>query len=145
MCAYAAPMLTPWRGDPLRLRQILANLLSNAVKFTETGHICIRAANRGHILLIEVEDTGIGISRRDLPRIFDQFEQVDSSSTRRASGTGLGLAICRQLCELMGGTIKAWSELDHGSRFEVRLPWEVERRESEDRPSNDSATVGAHL
>ncbi len=137
--------LPRWRGDPLRLRQIVTNLLGNAAKFTETGHISVRAANAADALLIEVEDTGIGISPRDLPRIFDQFEQVDSSSTRRASGTGLGLAICRQLCELMGGTIKAWSEPDHGSRFEVRLPWEVERRELEDSPSNDSTTVGAHL
>jgi signal transduction histidine kinase len=137
--------LPPWRGDPLRLRQILTNLLSNAAKFTKAGHISVRAANRGDLLLIEVEDTGIGILPGDLPRIFDQFEQVDSSRTRWASGTGLGLAICRQLCELMEGTIKAWSKPGHGSRFEVRLPWEGARRDSEDSPSNDSATVGAHL
>lgn len=137
------PNLPLWYGDPLRLRQIVTNLSSNAAKFTEAGHISMRAADEGN-LVIEVEDTGIGISPDDLPRVFNQFEQVDSSSTRRASGTGLGLAICRQLCELMGGTIEAWSEPGRGSRFEVRLPWDAGHRQRQEGSVSNVAALGAH-
>ncbi len=109
-------------GDPVRLRQIVTNLLSNAAKFTTDGCIAVRAFVQDGCMLIDVEDSGIGICGEDLPKVFDKFEQVDSSSTRRAGGTGLGLAICRKLCELMGGRITVKSELGVGSCFTVRLP-----------------------
>lgn len=113
-----------WKGDQVRLRQIVTNLLSNSAKFTEHGCIAVRVGTQDGHMIIEVEDSGIGISAEDLPRVFRQFEQVDSSNARRASGTGLGLAICRRLCELMGGRIAVESELGVGSCFTVRLPLE---------------------
>lgn len=111
-----------WTGDALRLRQIVLNLLSNAAKFTERGHVEVRASVTDGSLIIEVEDTGIGVPQQQLPRIFDDFYQVDSSGTRRAGGTGLGLAICKKLCQLMGGEIAATSTLGIGSLFTIRLP-----------------------
>ncbi len=113
-----------WVGDAVRLRQIIRNLLSNAAKFTEQGYIELRASLDGDCLLIEVEDTGIGIPPEHLPYIFDEFHQADSSSTRRAGGTGLGLAICRKLCRLMGGDVTVTSEPGRGSCFTVRMPIE---------------------
>ncbi|MCA9542630.1 MAG: hybrid sensor histidine kinase/response regulator, partial [Myxococcales bacterium] len=95
-------------GDPLRLRQVLLNLCSNAIKFTERGGITLRALpvtiDTPHVTVrFEVEDTGIGISEADRARIFEAFEQADTTSTRVYGGTGLGLSICRRLVELMGG------------------------------------------
>jgi len=111
-----------WTGDAIRLTQIVTNLLSNAAKFTESGHIELRVKTDAGSLVIEVEDTGIGIAPDHLSTIFDEFEQVDSSSTRRAGGTGLGLSICRKLCKLMGGQVTAASTLGIGSCFTVILP-----------------------
>ncbi|MCH7839539.1 MAG: response regulator [Planctomycetes bacterium] len=111
-----------WTGDTIRLRQIITNLLSNAAKFTESGQIELRVKADAGSLVIEVQDTGIGIAMEHLSAIFDEFEQVDSSSTRRAGGTGLGLSICRKLCKLMGGHISAASTLGVGSCFTVTLP-----------------------
>ncbi len=112
----------PWIGDAIRLRQIITNLLSNAAKFTESGHIELRAKTDAGSLVIEVEDTGIGIAEDHLSTVFGEFEQVDSSSTRRAGGTGLGLSICRKLCDLMDGQVIASSTLGAGSCFTVILP-----------------------
>jgi signal transduction histidine kinase len=111
-----------WEGDPVRLRQIVTNLLSNAAKFTEDGCIAVRVGTQDGCMRIEVEDSGIGISAEDLPKVFGKFEQVDSSSARRAGGTGLGLAICRNLCELMGCQITVKSVLGVGSCFTVTVP-----------------------
>ena len=114
-----------WRGDSVRIRQILYNLVSNALKFTAQGEVHVeidRAAEGG--LSIRVRDTGIGIASDKLPQLFSKFYQTDSSNTRRFGGTGLGLAICRQLCELMDGQISAESVEGQGSTFCVRLPIE---------------------
>ncbi|MCP5155562.1 MAG: response regulator [Ectothiorhodospiraceae bacterium] len=117
------------QGDPHRLRQVLSNLVSNAVKFTSSGtiEICVRELriDAGHAdLRFEVRDTGLGIAAPALARIFEAFEQADSSTTRRHGGTGLGLTISRELVGLMGGTLRVESELGHGTRFwfDLALP-----------------------
>jgi GAF domain-containing protein/DNA-binding response OmpR family regulator len=100
-------------GDVTRLRQVLLNLLANAVKFTERGEVVLtvsaRAAEGGVELTFAVRDTGIGLSREGMSRLFESFSQADSSTTRRYGGTGLGLAISKKLAELMGGTMGAES------------------------------------
>jgi CheY-like chemotaxis protein len=119
-------------GDPVRLKQILLNLLANAVKFTERGHVALRARTIGTeggraAVRVEIEDTGIGIEQAELPRLFEMFEQVDRSITRRFGGTGLGLAICRQLVGMMAGQIGVTSAPGVGSTFWLELPLELPR------------------
>ncbi len=107
-------------GDPTRLQQILFNLLGNAVKFTERGEITLTIASHAHDparLSFAVADTGIGIPAGKLEKIFDDFTQADSSTTRRFGGTGLGLGICRKLVQRMDGELKVRSELGKGSVF----------------------------
>jgi signal transduction histidine kinase len=118
---------SPWVvGDAGRIRQILTNLTSNAIKFTREGHVYIDIASVAGTetettILFNVTDTGIGISKEELPQLFQKFSQADSSSTREFGGTGLGLAICKQLVSLMGGKIGMESELGKGSSFWFRL------------------------
>ena len=114
------------RGDPLRIRQVLANLVGNAVKFTEHGQVLVRVDRRKlpdqRIAVdIEVEDTGIGMDTAAQAHIFEPFSQADGSTTRRFGGTGLGLAICRRLVTLMGGHISVASAPGAGSRFRISL------------------------
>ncbi|WP_162888686.1 7TM diverse intracellular signaling domain-containing protein [Dechloromonas sp. HYN0024] len=109
-------------GDATRLRQILLNLTSNAIKFTNHGTVTVSSSvveeNRQSALIrFEVQDTGIGISAEDQPRLFNAFEQADSSTTRKYGGTGLGLAICKRLVQLMGGNIGVDSQPGEGSTF----------------------------
>jgi CheY-like chemotaxis protein/HPt (histidine-containing phosphotransfer) domain-containing protein len=113
-------------GDEARLRQVLLNLLSNAVKFTDKGEIVVVASaepTRAGFYLLElaVRDTGIGIRRDRMDRLFTSFSQVDASTTRRFGGTGLGLAISKRLVELMGGAISVESEEGKGSTFHITL------------------------
>jgi PAS domain S-box-containing protein len=117
-------------GDPARLRQVIANLLGNAVKFTERGLVAIEASLQGDaagraVVRFEVRDTGVGITERGKQALFASFSQVDPSSTRRHGGTGLGLAICKQLVELMGGTIGVESVPGKGSTFWFTVPFET--------------------
>lgn len=111
------------KGDPDRLSQILNNLLGNAVKFTDIGQISVSIrrirGEEGIPLEFSVIDTGVGISEEKMDLLFKRFSQVDGSVTRRHNGTGLGLAICRQLAELMGGTIRAESRVGIGSTFRL--------------------------
>ncbi|MCS7166984.1 MAG: response regulator [Gemmatales bacterium] len=128
-------------GDPGRLRQVLLNLLSNAIKFTDQGEVVVtvRCQERQEdqvVLLFSVRDTGIGIPHEKQERIFQAFEQVDTSTTRRYGGTGLGLAIASRLVDLMGGRIWVESEPGQGSTFYFtarlgvsRTPDEAERRQ----------------
>jgi PAS domain S-box-containing protein len=113
-------------GDPTRLSQALGNLLSNAVKFTEEGEVVLLVSageRRGHSvrLTFSVRDTGIGIPRERMHRLFESFSQVDASTTRRYGGTGLGLAISKRIAELMGGTVRAESEEGRGSTFHFEV------------------------
>jgi PAS domain S-box-containing protein len=110
-------------GDPVRLRQILTNYVTNALKFTAQGQVRIdvNVAANGHVRLA-VTDTGPGIERDTLSRLFRPFTQADQSTTRRYGGTGLGLSICRELATLMGGEVGADSQLGAGSTFWAELP-----------------------
>ena len=113
-------------SDELKLRQILVNLLSNAAKFTEAGEIALSVRrltqSDGEWLEFAVRDTGIGIAEDQLARLFTDFTQVDSSTTRKYGGTGLGLAISRRFCQRLGGDITVASEVGRGSAFSVRIP-----------------------
>ena len=123
------PRLGSFIGDVTRIQQSLLNLGTNAVKFTETGRVAIRvfpveeSADRV-LIRFEVSDTGIGIAPDNLPRLFNDFEQADSSISRKYGGSGLGLAICKKLASLMGGDAGASSQLGQGSTFwfTVSLP-----------------------
>jgi len=114
-----------WRGDSDRLRQIIGNLLSNAVKFTPQGAVSARIdlSDAGSLKIV-VRDSGVGISPEKLPTLFEKFTQADNSATRRFGGTGLGLAICRELTQMMGGSINVESLEGAGSTFTVELPLE---------------------
>ncbi|MDQ4061164.1 MAG: PAS-domain containing protein [Pseudomonadota bacterium] len=109
-------------NDDEKLRQILTNLLSNAAKFTARGRIRVSARRSGETVEIAVSDTGIGIAEEARDLVFEEFRQVDSSSTRRHGGTGLGLSISRHLARLIGGDIRLDSAVGVGSTFTVNLP-----------------------
>ncbi|MGC2204206.1 MAG: response regulator [Stellaceae bacterium] len=129
-----------FRGDPTRLRQVLLNLLGNAIKFTDSGGVSVEVSSRPETVAgsrrvrFEIADTGVGMSEAIRAKLFEKFSQADSSITRRFGGSGLGLAICKQLVELMGGTIGVDSTLGRGSRFWFEVPLQpatnptVERR-----------------
>ncbi|TWU03546.1 PAS domain-containing hybrid sensor histidine kinase/response regulator [Neorhodopirellula pilleata] len=110
-------------SDPVRLRQVLVNLLGNAIKFTDDGNVrlVISYDEDRQRLTFDVIDTGIGIRRDDLNRIFEPFKQADNSATRSFGGTGLGLAICRRLAEALGGQVTARSKLGDGSQFTLSI------------------------
>ena len=111
-----------YRGDSTRIRQIIYNLVSNALKFTSQGEVRVTISRHGADLHMAVSDTGIGIPPDRLAQLFQKFEQADASTTRKFGGTGLGLSICRELANLMGGSISARSEPGAGAVFEVSLP-----------------------
>ncbi len=109
-------------GDPDRLRQVFTNLVGNAIKFTEEGEVAIEPALVAGRFLVRIRDTGIGMSDEEATRLFQPFQQVDGSVTRRFGGTGLGLAISQRIMELMGGDITVDSSKGLGSVFTVSLP-----------------------
>jgi signal transduction histidine kinase len=109
---------------------VLLNLVSNAIKFTEAGSVSIRAKVEDGAFLVSVTDTGVGIAPEHRERIFEEFQQVDTSSTRRKGGTGLGLAIARRIVELHGGRIWVESTPGHGSTFAFTLPLSLAQQEA---------------
>ena len=109
-------------ADSFRLRQILTNLLDNAQKFTKEGQITIGYSKKNKLIEFFVGDTGIGISKSDQEIIFDRFRQADNNYTRQFRGTGLGLHICKNLVELMGGSISVESEINQGTTFYIAFP-----------------------
>ena len=130
-----------WRSDPQRVTQIVANLVSNAIKFTDHGSVVVRgrvgtAPDGSHFLLVDVVDTGIGIASEDLDRLFQPFQQLDDSDTRRHGGTGLGLSIVRNLAQLLHGSVEVESEPGRGSAFHVRLPLEALAEIRETQPAS---------
>jgi len=115
-------------ADPIRVRQILGNLIINAIKFTDSGYIAIEideidSDNEAVMLQFSITDTGIGLTANDKIAIFDKFSQADNSTTRKYGGTGLGLSICKNLVEMMGGTIAVESEINKGSKFHFQIPF----------------------
>ena len=123
-------MPTSLFGDEGKIKQIMTNLLSNAIKYTMEGSVELSAhcdcVDDNHILLkIDVVDTGMGIRNEDMERLFDDFKRVNEQATRGIEGTGLGLSICKQLCELMGGSIAVDSIYRKGSTFSVTIPQRV--------------------
>lgn len=109
-------------GDALRLRQVLSNLLSNAIKFTESGSVEITIYSDGKSAYLRVADTGIGMNEEQRTKIFEAFQQADTSTTRKFGGTGLGLSITKQIIELMGGHIGVDSEPGKGTIFAIAFP-----------------------
>ena len=130
VCEIAPDVPVDLIGDPTRLRQVLLNLIGNAIKFTESGEVSLRVTLGGDqavptALRFTITDTGIGIAREKLGRVFERFTQADSSTTRRFGGSGLGLTISRRLVELMGGRIWVESDLGRGSVFAFAVPFEI--------------------
>lgn len=114
-----------WKGDALRVSQILINLIGNAVKFTDEGHVAVhvryKSVTQDGKLFIDVSDTGCGIHKKEQENVFKAFSQSDSSITRRFGGSGLGLSISKQLAQIMGGDIQVESIVGHGAQFEFSL------------------------
>jgi signal transduction histidine kinase len=125
------PDLPVGRGDERRLTQVLLNIVGNAIKFTDVGSVEIRIkAVNGHFN-IAVQDTGPGIPSEDQNRIFEEFQQVDNSSTRQKGGTGLGLSISRRLINVHGGNIELHSTLGVGSTFNIIVPVRVMQQQEQ--------------
>ena len=122
------PDLPPGRGDEQRLCQVLLNLVGNAIKFTEAGEVSVHVTVADNMFTIAVSDTGPGIAEADQQKIFEEFQQADSSSTRKQGGTGLGLAIAKKIIDMHDGRMWVESRLGKGSTFWVTLPMRVERQ-----------------
>jgi signal transduction histidine kinase/ActR/RegA family two-component response regulator len=121
-CEFSQELPVVVYGDEKRLGQIISNLLSNALKYTHSGGVVLRVCPGESCIVIEVEDTGIGIKKEALSKLFTVFQQLDLVRNKKIQGTGLGLAITKRLCERMNGSITVRSEYDKGSLFTVRLP-----------------------
>ena len=138
-CLLPINLSPKWKGDPMRIRQVLVNLIGNAIKFTEHGEVSVAVkpivTNEGvQLFRFEINDTGIGIPLDVQALLFQPFTQAETATARRFGGTGLGLSICKNLVELMGGLIGLESELDKGSCFWFALPLVTEEG------NNDKAT-----
>jgi signal transduction histidine kinase len=122
------PNLPPARGDDRRLTQVLLNLVGNAIKFTDAGEVAVKAAAANGAYTISVRDTGPGIAEADQAKIFDEFQQADSTQTKVKGGTGLGLSIAKRIIEMHGGKLWVESSLGAGSTFSFTVPLRVEHQ-----------------
>jgi GAF domain-containing protein len=122
------PNLPPARGDDRRLTQVLLNLVGNAIKFTDAGEVAVKAAAANGAYTISVRDTGPGIAAADQAKIFDEFQQADSSQTKAKGGTGLGLSIAKRIVEMHGGRLWVESSLGNGATFSFTVPFTVDRQ-----------------
>ena len=122
------PHMPIGKGDPQRLTQVLLNLVGNAIKFTDAGEVGIQVAVANKTFTIAISDTGPGIAPEDQQKIFEEFQQVDNTSTRRRGGTGLGLAISKRIIDMHGGRMWVESSLGKGSTFWFTLPVRVDRQ-----------------
>ncbi len=113
-----------WQGDKLRIMQIINNVVGNAIKFSPKASVTFGASSHDNMLRFEVRDTGIGMDQKTIDTLFDRFSQGDKSRTREFQGSGLGMAICKELLDMMGGTIEVHSEVGQGSEFIIELPLE---------------------
>lgn len=113
-------------GDPLRIEQVLLNIVENAIKYTESGWIKLSVMSDSEEIIIEVEDTGMGIDKEELPYIFERFYRVEKSRSRAYGGSGLGLSIVKQLVELHGGKVAVESTVGKGSIFTITLPKSID-------------------
>ncbi|HWP82427.1 MAG TPA: response regulator [Bacteroidota bacterium] len=116
------PNLPVLNTDTLKIKQILVNLLSNAAKFTDQGEISVKVGQRNGMVYFSVKDSGIGIESHNLGKVFEEFQQIDGSNTRKYKGTGLGLPISRRLARLLGGDLTVESEFGKGSTFTLSIP-----------------------
>jgi len=138
-------------GDPLRLQQILKNLVDNAVKFTPSGGIILVGTHPPQLspeqvlLTFFVKDTGVGIAPEYLPKLFEPFSQADATIARKFEGAGLGLCICRQLVDLLGGTIRVESQPDKGSTFTFSLPFQRQPADREPQPIPPAEVQGVSV
>ncbi len=114
-------------SDQNRLKQVIVNLLGNAIKFTEKGEVLVEVYNKNETICFDIKDTGIGIPENKLKTIFESFQQVDASHTRKYGGSGLGLTISKHLVEMMGGKIRVESEFGKGSTFSFCIPVNIEQ------------------
>jgi signal transduction histidine kinase/DNA-binding response OmpR family regulator len=137
------------KGDPIRLKQILINLVSNAIKFTTAGMVTLETdyQEEGNLiwLISEITDTGIGISREDTEKIFDEFVQLDNDLTQKHRGAGLGLSIVKKLVNLQGGTISVTSTPGKGTRFTIRIPYQKGNAYSIIKQAGKKLEIPAHL
>jgi two-component system phosphate regulon sensor histidine kinase PhoR len=118
-----SPNLPLLRADEMRLQEILYNLLDNAVKYSrESGTIRLQANQLGDEIVLNVTDSGVGIARHDLPRIFERFYRVDKARSRELGGTGLGLSIVKHIVQLHGGRVEAESDPGRGTTIRIVLP-----------------------
>jgi len=115
-------------GDERRLTQVLLNLVGNAIKFTDIGEVAIRTSVANGSFTVAVRDTGPGIAEQDQAKIFEEFQQADSSSTKQKGGTGLGLAIAKRIIEMHGGRLWVESKVGEGATFSFTIPVNVEQQ-----------------
>jgi signal transduction histidine kinase len=130
------------RSDLTKVRQMLLNLLSNASKFTEDGTVTLEISRSGdpgsEVVEFAVSDTGIGMSKEQMGRVFEAFAQAEASTTSKYGGTGLGLAITRKFCRMMGGDVSVESEPGVGSTFRLALPARGEPTAEDQLPTGES-------
>lgn len=141
------PNLGLLKTDVLKVKQVLVNLLSNAVKFTEKGEVSVTVMQKGDMIAFAVKDSGIGIESKNYNKVFEEFQQIDNSNTRKYKGTGLGLPISRRLARVLGGDLTVESQFGHGSTFTLVIPQvfpEEQKGKVEKPPERPATPVAPH-